>query len=191
MTARRLEIGPGRHHLEGFETLDCIARKDVDHVADARKTRLPDGAFDLVYASHVIEHVPWYETEALLAEWVRILKPGGQLEVWTVDAAKIAVALVRYEQSGEWIGPKLGPGSWKHEWIQTDPYRFCAGRIFCYGKSGRLDDPFWHRALFTPRSLALVFTRAGLVDVRGLRTDEVRGKDHGWINMGLTGRRPC
>lgn len=191
MIRRCLEIGPGRHRLEGFETLDVVPGRHVDHVADARKTGLHSGSFDLVYASHVIEHVPWYETEALLAEWVRILRPGGGLEVWTVDAAKIARALVRYEDTGEWTGPTLGPGSWKHEWIQADPYRFCTGRIFCYSKSGKADDPFWHRASFTPGSLARAFSRAGLVDVRPLRADEVRGKDHKWINMGLTGRRPC
>lgn len=188
---RCLEIGPGRHRLDGFETLDVVDRPGIDHVADALATGLPSESFDLVYASHVIEHVPWYQTGELLAEWRRILKPGGQLEVWTVDAAKVMRALVHYEDTGEWTGPTIGPGSWKHEWIQGDPYQFCQGRTFCYSKSGRIDDPFWHRAFFTPRSLARAFASAGLVAPTILPRTAVRGKDHGWVNLGMSAIRPC
>lgn len=44
----------------------------------------------LLYASHVLEHIPWYKTEEVLREWVRVLKPGGVLEVWVPDRLKYA-----------------------------------------------------------------------------------------------------
>lgn len=191
---RCLEIGPGKRRIEGFETLDVVKGKHVDHVGDARGLPFPDARFDLIYASHVIEHIPWYETAATLREWVRVLTPGGTLELWTVDALFIARALVEYEETSEWLGPKLGPGSWKDAWIQANPYLWMAGRIFAYSKSGTAGDPFWHRAWFTPRSLASAMTHAGLVDVQPLDRSQVRGKDHGIINLGMRGvkpTRPC
>ena len=62
----------------------------MDYVYDAGKP-LPfeDNTFDLVYASHVLEHIPWYKVEEVVKEWVRILKPGGVLEVWVPDGLKI------------------------------------------------------------------------------------------------------
>lgn len=189
--SRRLEIGPGRRRLEGFETLDVVRGKHVDHVGDARALPFPDGTFELIYASHVIEHIPWYESATALAEWVRVLTPGGALEVWTVNALYIAQALVHLEETGQWIGPTLGPGSWKDVWIQGNPYLWMTGRVFCYSKSGRAGDPFWHRAWFTPRSLASAMQRAGLVDVQPLDRSQVRGKDHGVINLGMTGTKPA
>ena len=38
---------------------------------------MPDGGFDLVTASHVLEHLP--DDDAALDEWLRILRPGGHM----------------------------------------------------------------------------------------------------------------
>lgn len=191
-TVRRLDIGPGKHRLPGFETLDVVKWPHVDHVADCRALPFPEGTFETVHASHVIEHIPWFDTEALIREWARVLRPGGALEVWTVNAYKLAKALVELEETGTWSGPGLGPGTWKDVWVQGNGYRWVAGRLFCYPKLGRgLADPYWHHALFTPRMLSEAFTRAGLVDVREMDRSEVRGHDHKWINMGVRGVKPC
>jgi len=90
---RSLHIGPGRDKLPGFETLDI--RPGYDWQADASKDLLfPTGTFDLIYCSHVIEHIPWWRTQSVLDGWHRILKPGGSLELWTVNAAKVARVLL-------------------------------------------------------------------------------------------------
>jgi SAM-dependent methyltransferase len=188
---RQLDIGPGKHRIPGFETLDVVKWPHVDHVADCRKLPFPNGTFGVVHASHVIEHVPWMDIPALVAEWARVLTPGGALEVWTVNAYKLAKAMVEYEETGVWPGPRLGPGTWKDEWVKGDPYRWVSGRLFCYPKLGRgLADPYWHHALFTPKSLQAAFTTAGLVNVREMdAATERRGSDHKWINMGVRGEK--
>ena len=182
---RYLEIGSGNIRLPGFETLDIIGGRNVDYVYDASKP-LPfeDNTFDLIYASHVLEHIPWYKTEEVLKEWVRILKPGGILEVWIPDGLKICKALVQAELEGIKIADI---DNWCKFNPRKDPCVWASGRIF-WGANHKY--PSWHKALFTPRYLKELFEHAGLVDIRELDPSEVRGYDHGWINLGIGGRKP-
>jgi ubiquinone/menaquinone biosynthesis C-methylase UbiE len=46
---------------------------------DAENLRFPDGSFDLVVSRHVLWTLP--HPEAAVAEWVRVLRPGGRLAV--------------------------------------------------------------------------------------------------------------
>jgi hypothetical protein len=48
----------------------------------------------------------------------------------------------------------------------------------------------WHRALFTRKHLFACLERAGLTNIRALLPHEVRGKSHGWVNLGATGVKP-
>lgn len=183
---RRLEIGPGKRRIAGFETVNVVPGPTTDHVADARKLPFADGTFAIVYASHIIEHVPWYDTADLLREWVRVLAPGGVLEVWTVNFYKVAQALIDIEDHG--AGMQEG---WHRFNDERDPYKWIAGRTFAFSRSGREPDPNWHRALFTPKSLLQLFERAGLANIRPMDRSEVRGHDHGWCNTGIRGERAC
>lgn len=57
-----------------------ICKPDVVH--DLNKTPFPfkDETFDLVFANHILEHLPnWWEC---LNECARVLKPGGKIEIW-------------------------------------------------------------------------------------------------------------
>ncbi len=66
-------------------------------VMDAQKLAFPDGAFDAVVAQYVITTVP--DPEATLDEFIRVLKPGGEL------------ILVNH------IGAESGPRKWLEEGI--------------------------------------------------------------------------
>ncbi len=57
-----------------YETAD-MGRSDVDHQVDLQALPMPSGTYDVVYASHVLEHVP--NDRAAIAEIRRILKAGG------------------------------------------------------------------------------------------------------------------
>jgi len=188
-TFRRLEIGPGSGRIRGFETLNIVANGGEDYVSDAgRHMPFADNTFDIVYASHIIEHVPWYQTERALAEWVRVLKPGGWLEIWVPDGLKIARAFVNAEDAGEMEFHKDG---WWRLNDRHDPCVWMSGRCFSYGDgTGRASHPNWHRALFSERLLREMFSRAGLEEIVQMEHDEVRGQNHGWINLGVKGRKP-
>jgi SAM-dependent methyltransferase len=184
---RRLEIGPHKGRLEGFETLGLPAGPLIDHVSDCRKTPFPDGTFDLVYSSHVIEHVEWYDVERTIAEWARILKPGGALEVHTVDAYRLMKAFVTLEETGEWMGPDP---VWRPMLTQGDPYLFAVGRTLNWPKDGNILE--LHRTLITPKYLTRCFEKAGLVELEALTREDARGTRHSaFINLGLKGRKPC
>lgn len=186
---RRLEIGAGGNRIPGFESLDVDGRTGADYVHDtARRLPFGDGTFEVVYASHVLEHLPWYQTRRVLSEWVRVLAPGGRLEVWVPNGYRICKALVDAEERGTETHLEDG---WFRFNPEHDVYLWAAGRLFTYGDgTGTWNHPNWHRALFTPKFLLQVLREAGLRDERLLRPDEVRGVDHGWINLGATGTRP-
>jgi SAM-dependent methyltransferase len=183
---RRLEIGPGAERLPGYETLNAVRTPFTDHVGDARCPPFRDATFDEVYSSHCIEHVEWFEVEAVIAQWVRILKPGGVIEVHTVNAAPLMRAMVEWDETGE---TGLKAGKWRSDLHGFDPFTWAAGRILCYAKRG--DGGLnMHRAILTPRYLRRCFEKAGLVDLEEV-TEPKGGKKHASINMGLRGRKAC
>lgn len=183
-SGRKLEIGPGAIRLPGFETLNILGGKGVDYLYDAAR-RLPfkDGTFSLVYASHVLEHVPWYRTQACLNEWARVIEQGGALEIWVPDGLKIADAFVKAElhKSDEFLND-----AWDRFNKDRDACLWANGRFFSYGDgTGAKNDPNWHMAMFSERHLTNLLHRAGFSSVRRLEPQDVRGYDHGWINLGL------
>lgn len=181
---RCLEIGPNKGRIPGFETLDAVKTAIVDHVGDCRKMKF-GAEFDLVYSSHVIEHIEWHEVEATIAEWVRILKPGGWLEVHTVDAHRVLKAWIELEETGEWSGPDP---VWRSNMTRSDPYLFAVGRVLNWAKDGNILQ--YHRALITPKYLSRCFEKAGLVDLAPLFREDARGSRHSaFINLGLKGRK--
>ena len=49
----------------------------IDYICDARHIPVSDGVFDVVLCTEMLEHVP--EPTEVIAEFARILKPGGRL----------------------------------------------------------------------------------------------------------------
>jgi acetyltransferase-like isoleucine patch superfamily enzyme len=92
-----LHLGCGTRYIPGFVHVDAQAHAHVDLVADvAHLEAIPDGTADLIYASHVLEHFGRWEFRAVLAEWRRLLKPGGTLRLAVPDFA--ACAKLYYER---------------------------------------------------------------------------------------------
>jgi 2-polyprenyl-3-methyl-5-hydroxy-6-metoxy-1,4-benzoquinol methylase len=58
---------------------------------DGRTLPFPDSSFDVLTSWHVIEHVA--DVEQALAEWYRVLRPGGVMALETPDASSPIVRL--------------------------------------------------------------------------------------------------
>jgi dolichol-phosphate mannosyltransferase len=81
---------------------------------DMNRLPFPDGAFDAIVCSEVIEHVP--RDQVRLAEQVRVIRPGGTLIVGTPDYGK------RLWRTLEWIYGKVFPGGYVKEHINRYTY---------------------------------------------------------------------
>ncbi|MBF0127950.1 MAG: methyltransferase domain-containing protein [Magnetococcales bacterium] len=83
----RLNIGGGRERREGWHNFNIKADPGVDFVGDCSDLGFfPDRCCDELYASHVVEHLPYQKLlPAALSEFHRILKPGGSLSVSVPD----------------------------------------------------------------------------------------------------------
>jgi len=158
MAMRKLEIGSGKRPMKGYEHLDIVGYRHVDHICDASQP-LPflDGEFDAVYSSHVLEHIAWYKVDTVMAEWVRILAPGGEIDISVPNGLTIAAAIFEAESGGN------PHNSWRFRNPDNCPYRWVAGQLYNGGKKGEPQD--FHRAIFTPRYLRQVMERAGVVDI--------------------------
>jgi len=104
---RVIDIGCG---LDGRSVLPGALGWDIaaDPAQDARDLTAAGGPFDLVYSSHLIEHIPSREVPMMLAEWARVLEPEGEL-----------FATAPHRCSGEW-SPLLNSGvAEQHLWAPT------------------------------------------------------------------------
>lgn len=88
----KINVGAGRHILDGWCNIDVQrsprAKRDPEIFADARNIPLPDECADEVMAIHVFEHFYYWECASVLAEWRRLLKPGGLLVLELPDLLK-------------------------------------------------------------------------------------------------------
>lgn len=91
--SRVLDVGAGscpyrsafahcRYETQDFAQLDAEQLRyggygAIDYVCDARTIPVPDGVFDAVLCTEVLEHVP--EPAAVVNEIARVLRPGGRL----------------------------------------------------------------------------------------------------------------
>ena len=109
MTERYLHIGCGPNVLpKPFENLDIRELEGVDHISDVYPLTFEDNTFDLIYCSHVLEHIERDRTQLILNEWVRVLKPGGTLRISVPSFESLSKI---YQKNGKLvsvIGPLMG-----------------------------------------------------------------------------------
>jgi predicted SAM-dependent methyltransferase len=87
-----LEIGSDRisnNFGDNWQTLDCMIGADIVHDLEVFPYPIENNTYEVIYMSHVLEHLRWTESEKILKELYRILRPGGQLEIWVPDLDKL------------------------------------------------------------------------------------------------------
>jgi len=79
-----LHLGCGDIYLGGW--INCDLENDkADVKLDCSKIPLPDNSVQEIYNSHLLEHFDFMKGQDVLAEWYRVLVPGGRLITETPD----------------------------------------------------------------------------------------------------------
>jgi predicted SAM-dependent methyltransferase len=83
---RRLNLGCGWDHRDGYVNVDFLDFHHPDVVADVRDlVAFPSGYYDEVLAVDVLEHLHRGDVKPALAEWGRVLRAGGRLVIRVPD----------------------------------------------------------------------------------------------------------
>ena len=114
----RLDLGAGDDRREGYFSVDL--RADVaDVLADVTRLPFADASVSGLVASDLLEHFPADRTATVLAEWRRVLAPGGKLTLRVPNLLALAQLLVQHPHTRPDVirniygGHRWGPdGAW-------------------------------------------------------------------------------
>ena len=181
---RYLEIGPNPDFLPGkdWDTADIIG-DSVTFKFDLGNPPFPidDNIYEIIYMSHVLEHIPWHDVPKSLLDIHRILKPGGRVEIIVPDLQKLIAA---------YIAPTLIKQDsiiWRVPEEDKLPCVWLCARL--YGHTfGNKGDENWHKGCFDVELLYKRLKDAGFINIRFM--DKVRGYDHGYISLAMSGEKP-
>ena len=73
----KLHLGCGKRKWPGFVNVDLFGDPDVR--TDLKSLPFDDASADEIHAIHVWEHFYIHECEAVMREWMRVLRPGGTM----------------------------------------------------------------------------------------------------------------
>ncbi len=168
----KLEIGPGPNKIDStWTTVGPYEAPHIDHIAKWGFDKLPfaDNSIDLIYASHVLEHVWWYQVEDALKETYRILVQNGKLELHVPDFSVIVSNYLKGTCGDSW-----------RKYNDDDSYMtWVNGRVFTYGGPGNT-----HRAVFDRKFLHKHLVKAGFKNI--VLGAPIRGHNHGPIDLAMT-----
>ena len=130
----KLNIGAGATVIDGFTAVD------IKDGVDAIKLPYRDGEADEIYASHVLEHFHHSKTNAVLAEWCRVLRPGGRISIAVPDIKEILA-------------------------MEQDP-RMGGGLLQAFAMGGGVDQHDHHGTLFWRETLERRLMALGFEDIK-------------------------
>lgn len=157
----RLNLGAGETVIPGWTAVDRKFGTEVYPLSYA------DNSVEEIRASHVLEHFGHRQIEAVLDEWIRVLKPGGRI--------KIAVP------NAEWIADNLKAGLGGE---QVDP------KLLLYLMGGQTDGGDFHRSAFTGPMLLGMMENAGLEKIKHWK-DDVPDASQLPVSLNLEGYKPA
>lgn len=116
----RVNLGCGSRFEPSWINIDMIATgKGVIAHDLAKGIPLPDATCEVVYHSHLLEHIPRESVAAFLSECYRVLEPGGTLRVAVPDLERICRTYL--EKLDLAVGGDAA-ASHDYEWIVLELY---------------------------------------------------------------------
>jgi len=169
----KLNIGSNDVRLDGYTNLDMRDGQHVDIVDDAATlATVADGSCEAITAHNILEHFPYDQTAAVLACWVRKLKPAGIISIGVPDAELVFARWMR----GECTRAKYRGD----QWLDAQ-HSFFGNLDLLRSWHGDAAAMYGHQALFSEGSLRELMASAGLSDI-------VKVKPNHSDNVTLDGR---
>lgn len=105
-----IHLGCGPINAQGFINVDIRPYSHIHYIQEVENLSIfPHEYADLIYASHILEHISHNKISAVLKEWWRVLKRGGILRISVPDFEKIInIYLSERKDIKSIIGPLMG-----------------------------------------------------------------------------------
>lgn len=126
----KINFACGRHVEDGFFNIDAVrselAARDPELLFELKfadgnlveKIPLEDECAEELHAYHIIEHFYRFDVDAVVAEWHRLLKPGGLLVLELPNLEAACRNLIQKGMSdSDVIFPIYGDPSWKSPYM--------------------------------------------------------------------------
>lgn len=99
-----LHLGCGNKRLEGMLNADAFDESVRDVALNAVDLgRYSDGSVDLIEAHHLLEHLTHDDARAALAEWRRVLRPGGTVVLTLPDLDQVVALWQRSDHHTRYL----------------------------------------------------------------------------------------
>ena len=128
----KLNLGAGLNWSKnGWETLDHSTKTLFRPRGQAWSLPYPDETFEVIFSSHMVEHISHYKIEQVICEINRVLKTDGIVRILTPDLRKLAQAYVNddwelmnlyLEEDGSKFEPVLGIGQALMSFLSSPGY---------------------------------------------------------------------
>ena len=159
MKGLKVHLGCWHRYLPEFIHVDYCDMPHIDYKSSIDQLPfLEDGSVELIYCSHALEYFDRKEVVKVLAEWRRVLLPGGVLRLAVPDFQSLIMV---YKETGE-IERILGP---------------LYGRMEISTPTG--PETLYHKTVYDDRSISALLRENGFTNPR--RWDW-RATDHAEID---------
>jgi predicted SAM-dependent methyltransferase len=141
----QLHLGCGKRFIPDFVHVDIADFPHIDYrVSIDSLPMFADSSVDLIYCCHAFQYFDRVQAPRALAEWRRVLRPGGVLRVAVPDFEALVKVYLQYHELKRVLGPVYGRIE-----VETD-----GGRAVLY-----------HRTTYDFSSLRAVLEDAGFTKV--------------------------
>ena len=181
----KLNIGAGSTVIDGFIPVDrkhdneayplpstiCVTPEVAnEHKLQHTNYAVGHESVEEIRASHVLEHFAFVDVDKVLAEWMRVMKPGAVIKIAVPDYNIIQQMRSRMESdNGE-----------AHELDKFWPL---------YLMGGQTDDNDFHRSMFTEDGLRMRLEQVGFVKVEEWEPDCIDTASHP-VSLRLQATKP-
>jgi predicted SAM-dependent methyltransferase len=154
-----------------------------------------DNSVDIVYASHLFEHLSLKSADLFLKESYRSLKPGGVIRIVVPDLYKICKKYIRDYEGGKENASEFI--MWAINMHREGQYRDAGffRKIFLEWQGY----PHQHKFMYDEKSLSQKFKEAGFIDILSLEYGksvyisaiaDVEGKEESYLSVYLEAKKP-